>query len=79
MARKLGHIAERAVIIEATIALGKSGLSNTMSMRVVWGKNHEGDERDELFGGARQVETFQMWQQGFIDGAKLQNREHFRG
>jgi hypothetical protein len=50
---------------------------NVILMSVVLGERNEGNEWNELPDGIPQVERFQIRKQGFIDGAKLQNRENF--
>jgi hypothetical protein len=43
------------------------------------GGKERGDEWNELPNGMAQLERFQIRKQWFVDGAKLQNRENFRG
>jgi hypothetical protein len=76
--RKLGHIVGKVVTIEATITLGEVIHKIEIDGGGSGGKK-QGDEWNKPPLDSPQIQSFQIREQRFIDGAKLDGRENFRG
>lgn len=74
---KLWHRVGIVVTTEAATTPGKSG-SKPRSIEVVLGGQEQGNEGNDILGGVREQERFQIWEQKFAGGTELQHQESFQ-